>query len=169
MKIELKNIKFSEWNSDETNCFQGDIFLNGKKVGTCHNDGRGGCTDYRGIERHETEDIKRMEEYCKTLPPIEFEGYKGTMSSIDMTLEHYLDHLLEDWLNKKEEKKKLKNFSKGLCYGKNQWSYNIITWKGHTIESLLKHPSGVEVLQKKIKEIKEEGFKILNTNLPFEV
>ena len=48
MKIELKKISFSERMSDETNCFIADLYINGKKVGECNNDGRGGCTNYGG-------------------------------------------------------------------------------------------------------------------------
>ena len=32
MKIELKNIKFSEALSEETNAFVCDVYVNGKKV-----------------------------------------------------------------------------------------------------------------------------------------
>lgn len=41
--------------------------------------------------------------------------------------------------------------------------------KKHTIESLLKHPQGKDVLIKKIKEYKDNGYNILNTNLPNEL
>ena len=169
MKIEIKNFKYSEWNSEETTCFQGDLFLNGKKVGICSNDGHGGCTNYHGIEHYYSDTIKQMEEYCKTLPPIVYEGsgIGGKDLVINMTLEHYIDDLVSDILEKKNDKKKQKDMLKGLVYSKSKWSYTTISWKGHTIETLLRHPSGVEVLQKKVKELQDQGYTIENTNLPF--
>lgn len=57
---------------------------------------------------------------------------------------------------------------KGLVYSKSRWGYYSIGWKGHTIETLLQSQTGRIVLKKKIKELQEQGYKIENTNLPFE-
>ncbi len=46
MHIELKNIKIHADMSEETTCFSASIYLNGKKVGTAKNDGRGGSNMY---------------------------------------------------------------------------------------------------------------------------
>ena len=169
MKIELKNFKHSEWNSEETNCFKGDLFLNGKKVGYCHNDGHGGPTSYHGIEHYYSDTIKQMEEYCKTLPPIVYEGsgIGGKDFTIDMTLEHYIDDLVMEHLDKKSQKKKQKDMLKYLVYSKSRWGYQMVSWKGHTIESMLKHPLGVKTLKEKVKELQDKGYTIENTNLPF--
>lgn len=42
MKLELRNIHFSQHFSHETNCFDGVIYADGKKIGTIENDGQGG-------------------------------------------------------------------------------------------------------------------------------
>lgn len=168
MKIELKKFYSNERFSEETNCFQSELYLNGKKVGYCSNDGRGGPTSYHGIEHHWSEDIKRMEEYCKTLPPIVYTKEKDGMDfTINMTLEHYIDNLVQEQLDKKEKKKKEKDMLKGLVYSKSRWGYYTIGWKGHTIETLLQSQTGRIVLKKKIDELQEQGYKIENTNLPF--
>lgn len=168
MKIELKNFKYSEWNSEETNCFRSDLFLNGKKVGYCYNEGRGGPTSYSGIKHHWSEEIKLMEEYCKTLPPIVYTKERdGHDFSIDMTLEHYIDELVMEHLDKKSQKKKEKDMLKGIVFSKSKYGYQLVSWKGHTIESLLKIPSGRITLEKKVKELQEQGYTIENTNLPF--
>lgn len=50
MKIELKNIKFSEALSEETNAFVADVYVNEQKVAYAKNDGHGGCTFYHAYE-----------------------------------------------------------------------------------------------------------------------
>ena len=44
MDIQLKSIKFSEHLSEETNAFTANLYVDGKKIGYCRNDGRGGNT-----------------------------------------------------------------------------------------------------------------------------
>ena len=41
MKIEVKGIKYFSSMSDETNCFQATLYVDGKKVATCENQGCG--------------------------------------------------------------------------------------------------------------------------------
>jgi len=43
MKIELKNIKYAAFASQETSCYEATIYIDGKKVGTVENAGHGGC------------------------------------------------------------------------------------------------------------------------------
>jgi hypothetical protein len=43
---ELKNVKIAEWASEETTCFDATLYINGKRIGTCGNDGQGGCNRY---------------------------------------------------------------------------------------------------------------------------
>lgn len=165
MNIQLKNIKFSEWNSEETNNFQATIHLNGKKVGYCKNDGRGGCTEYYGVEKYHSDDIKQMEEYCNNLPPIQYHGM-----SIPMNLENYIDQLFEEWLKNKDKerlnKKMVKDMSKGLVY-ETPNGYEILYWKKFTIEKFLESVNGTEFLKKQVDKLLGEGKKVLNTNIPF--
>ncbi len=173
-RVKLKNIKFSEWNSEETNCFRGDIYFDNKKIGYCSNDGRGGDTycypyDIKNIDKY-----KEMEEYCKSLPDIE---YPSTLTghesfSIKSTLENVVDRIFETWLEEQEDKKLEKNFNKGICFG-TKTRYQISQFKSDnkkiTIEEMLQNPRGQMLLKQHCKKLKEEGHFILNTNLPFEV
>ena len=43
MKIELRNIKYAAFASQETSCYEATIYIDGKKVGTVENNGHGGC------------------------------------------------------------------------------------------------------------------------------
>ena len=63
MKIELRNIKYSDFASEETACYQATIYIDGKKVGEVSNSGKGGCDN---IYPYEVENM--INRYAKTLP-----------------------------------------------------------------------------------------------------
>lgn len=160
MKIELRKISFNERMSDETNCFVADLYLDGKKVGECNNDGRGGCTNYYGIKQHQSDDIKKMEEYCRTLPNIKYHDME-----LEQNLESVIDDLLESYLKEKENKKKEKMMEKSIMFGvPNGYSYQRISW-GKKLLSEIPQP----VLQSQLNEIRrkycKDGVVIMNTNL----
>lgn len=159
-KIQLKSIKFSESMSEETNAFTANLWFNKKKIAYVKNDGHGGSTfvhSYPGCQ----DEFNKCLEFCKTLPPVyDF--------SKECLIDELVDELFESWLESRELKKLERNFKKGICYGTN-FSYNIITWKGHTIETILNNPKGKEVLKNKVKELRKKGETILNTNLSSEI
>jgi len=170
MKIQLKNIKYSEWGSEETNCFQANIYLNGKQVGYCSNDGKGGCTSYNRIPNVDYKVIQSMEEYCKTLPPIVYDSgiHKGKQFSIDMTLEHYIDNLLMDYLKAKDEAKLTKKMDKAILIG-NSFSYQIISFKVPLREVWEKQPQYfATTLKDSLNKYATNGRKLLNTNIPLQ-
>ena len=70
MKIELKNIKYADWASQETACYQATIFINGVKVGETSNHGQGGADN---VYPHEV--AERIDAYAATLPPLDYDGY----------------------------------------------------------------------------------------------
>jgi len=163
-RVKLKNIQFSEWNSETTHCFMGDIYFDNKKVGFCKNDGQGGQTwcysDDKSYDK-----FKELVTYCKNLPEIKYEEY-----SFKSNLENVVDRLFEDWLEKKHDKSLLKDFNKGICVGTKKF-YNIIELnvrgKKIKIEEILKTEHGVSFLKKLCEEKRKEGLTVLNTNLPF--
>lgn len=68
-KVSIEKFEWYERMSEETNCFVGDLILDGTKVGACSNEGRGGCANYNAygnwdlsaeIER----EISKIENYC---------------------------------------------------------------------------------------------------------
>ena len=46
MKLTVKNYKRVEWASEETECFQASLYLDGKRIGSADNEGRGGPNHY---------------------------------------------------------------------------------------------------------------------------
>jgi hypothetical protein len=167
MKFSLKNVKFSEHLSEETNAFTADLYVNNKKVAYAKNSGQGGCTDYHPYPDMR-DALKEAETYAITLPDIVVgnPNHSNGSFTIKSNLEHVIDNLFEDWMKQREKKKLQAHMKKGVVCG-SEFSYSIITWKGHTIESLLKHPQGKAVLRAKVLELQGKGENILNTNLPF--
>lgn len=168
MKIELKNIKHSEWASEETNCFQANIYLNGKQVGYCSNDGKGGCTSYNRIPNVDYKVIEAMEEYCNALPPIEYDSHlkQGEKFTINMTLEHYLDDLLCKYLDTKNKAKLTKKMDKAILIG-NDFSYTSIGFKFPLKEVWEKQPDFfTKTLKEYLNKYNEKGYRLLNTNIP---
>lgn len=65
MNLTIKNLKISNFMSEETLCFQATVFVDGKKAGTAQNDGHGGST-YCHLDpafRH-LEDGKKYDLHC---------------------------------------------------------------------------------------------------------
>jgi len=166
MKFELKNIKFYESMSEETNCFQADLFINGKKIAYVKNTGQGGCTDY-GVHDFKLQNVLRVAElYCLSLPK---EKIEGMMSDFEFqpTLESRIDDLFEQWLKSKGDKKFVKDMEKGLMYG-NKYSYTIITWN-LPFKTMLSMQQGREIIRNKIIQLRVDKETILNTNIPAEL
>lgn len=163
MKIELKNVKFSEHMSEETNAFTADVFIEGKKCGYAKNDGRGGST-YVGS--YFTPDSKaiidRAENYLNTQPEINI-GTEAKPFMVESCLENVVDQLFDQWLTNKELKKLEKKMETSLMWGiPNNDRYTIVNFK----VKLLQIPHNI--LQDKItfyKGLFKEGEKFLNTNL----
>lgn len=168
MKIQLKNIKYSEWGSEETACYQANIYLNGKHVGYCSNDGKGGSTSYNRIPNVDYKIIQAMEEYCKSLPPIQYDSNirKGGKFTINMTLEHFLDDLLTEHLKAKDDAKLTKKMDKAILIG-NEYSYTIIGFKVPLKEVWEKKPDFFsKTLKDSLNKYAINGSKLLNTNIP---
>ena len=158
MKIELKKIEFSERMSEETNCFVADLYINGRKAGYVKNDGHGGQTDYRGNSPADNDIIAQAEQYCKTLPDINY----GTFT-IKNSLEHTIDQLFEDWILAKERKKKEKKMRTCILVGvPDAPVYSYYNFKRPLSDVPKAH---LQMNVQRIKDKLKAGEAILNTNL----
>jgi hypothetical protein len=162
MKIEIRKISFYERMSEETNCFVADLYINGKKVGICKNDGHGGCSEYHGDSKENDQIIREAEAYCKTLPKVKC----GTMEW-EQNLEDYIDQLLEDHLKAKAQKKVEKLMLTAILWGvPNSGCYTALKYAVP-----LTHVAKVQPikLQETVNAIKFKyccgNVQILNTNL----
>lgn len=167
--IELKNIKFSEWNSEETNCFQATVYFKGKKVGMAGNEGHGGCTWVQPLE--DMQAFKEFRAECEAFAEANKEEYYETYTIIDLIFEEWLD----EHYAKKDKARMQREFDKGICYTKDEskGTFAVMTFKKGTIKvtisELLTSANGRDVLRRSYEKLISEGNKVLNTNLNFVV
>ena len=57
MKLELKNITYYKQGSEETPCYNADVFVDGKKMFHTSNDGHGGADRTYGHGDYKWKDI----------------------------------------------------------------------------------------------------------------
>src|SRR5690349_17465022 len=116
MKIELKNIHFSEQLSEETNAFSANVYIEGIKVGEASNRGRGGPTICKAVDERGDKLIIAAEAHCRSLPS-EKSTLGGEQYELKMDLGRYLDKLLEKHLQEKENIKFQKKLEKAVERG----------------------------------------------------
>jgi hypothetical protein len=165
MKLNLKAIKFYESMSEETNCFQGKLYINNKYVADVKNTGQGGNTDVYPIDKLSGMIIQNTNEWLASQPKkksieFDFEYHRNIESEVD--------DLFADWLQVKMDKKFQKEMDKGIMYG-NKYHYKMTYWKNMSITAMLNNPTGKARLIQVVKDLKAKGETILNTNLPDEV
>jgi hypothetical protein len=97
MKIELKNIKYSAFMSEETTAFEATIYVDGSKAGFASNRGHG---DPINIYPHDLQ--VRLDEYGSTLPVMHYHGL-----DLKQDAESLINNVLSDWLISKDLKKLL--------------------------------------------------------------
>ena len=104
MNITLKNVKFSEFASQETNCFEATVYIDGKRAGVASNEGHGGCNNY-----YPNTLCAILDEHAENLPPIVSQYLDA--NGKPMVLEHDSDTLIGDlfdyWLQSRDLKKSL--------------------------------------------------------------
>jgi hypothetical protein len=165
MEFQLKAIKFYESMSEETNCFQGKLYINGKYVADVKNIGQGGNTDVYPVDKLTGSIIAEAEKYLSMQPKKKAEMYDFEYIR---TVESEVDDLFADWLEDKEKKKFEKQMDKGIMYG-TKYHYKMTYWKNISITAMLNNPIGKARLIKVVSDLKAKGETILNTNLPPEV
>jgi hypothetical protein len=144
MQITLKNVKYSEFASQETYCFEATIYLDGKKAGQVRNDGQGGCNFYYP---HTIEEA--INAYAVTLPPVVSGG---------ITLNHDADwlimNLIAEWLITRDLKRAL---SKRVLF---------INSGGVILETSALSKERLAIVLSKPEDYLKQAAKILNL-LPF--
>ncbi len=111
MKIALKNIKYAVFASEETNCFEASVYIDGKKQGVVTNGGKGGCNFY-----HPRSLGVMLEVYAETLPPIDTQW-----GAIGASADVLIDDLMTKHLEEKERTR--------LCKGK-----TVVRFEGQTYQ-----------------------------------
>jgi hypothetical protein len=109
MKIEFKRFTTNARLSQETTAFAADVWVDGKKVGTARNDGRGGCH----LVHLDPSVRDAVETYGKAHVPAEFARYT---SGIEWAMQMVLDAELQQRADKVFQKKIAKADAKEKAY-----------------------------------------------------
>lgn len=110
IKVELKNVKYSESLSEETHAYTATIYVDGKKAGSAKNNGHGGETD---IWWDDKQAASKVSEMVDGLPMVEtdFADSKDPSKkwSYKQRVDGYIDSLLVEFLEAKDLKRLLRN------------------------------------------------------------
>ncbi len=106
MKLELKAVKHSEWASQETNCYQATIYLEGKPFASVQNEGLGGPTSiYRDHRfKGDMKDWNYKKERVNKYLQMNFED----VWDFEEAIVSWSDKALVDWLIMKDLRNAMK-------------------------------------------------------------
>jgi hypothetical protein len=94
--ITLKSIKIFDDMHDDSNAFHATICWNGKKVGTCSDNGQAGIIDFDVPNNI----LDEMSKYAAAQPEVECQGHK-----LSMTLDLLVGEIVANEMRSKEEKR----------------------------------------------------------------
>jgi hypothetical protein len=164
MKITLRKIKYSKFASQETNCFEAEVCLDGVPSIFARNEGRGGSTHLQELPGHKGT-LRLLEMHAASLP---LEVHHTLRDPHDPSkpfswqpdAESVVDLLLEDHLLMQDMRRKLKRttlFSHNGCISQFVKSPWIPATKDSLKASLARNHPGAVVLN----ELPEaEAFKL---------
>ena len=90
MNIELKNVRIYNGMSEETTCFQGEVFVDGIRIGSVKNDGHGGSNTYywSDIDRG-----REVEKFADSLSLTWDDGQPIEVEKLDFYLWRLIDEM----------------------------------------------------------------------------
>ncbi len=183
MKIELKNIKHSEFASEETFCYEATLYVEGKPFAQVRNDGQGGSdrlyqddrwkSKFDGAKKYQRQPYSNVEEVrmqileadhawkkCHALLKIHCaDKFRWTMGDgwIEGSIETACHELVSDHLIRKDLNKALKE----PCYldGNQIVSYNVSSKRPNIFDQLRRQLKKPELVF--LNELpKDEAFKM---------
>ena len=97
-RLTLKGIKICQWASEETLCFEANIYFDGKKAGTVGDSGKGGGNEYwftnKDAEQFMKDEASKMPDY----------------EAFGMTLSHDMDSIIHIRIAEFEARKHAKKY-----------------------------------------------------------
>lgn len=104
MKIELRNIQYAAFASEETYCYTASVYVDGKKRGTANNDGHGGMTLVSPPELR-----AELDAYGATLPQESLGIINGEEAFFTQDAESLCDAEVTKWLHRKDFQRVIKS------------------------------------------------------------
>lgn len=152
-QITLKKVRVFASLSEETTCYQADVYIDGVLVGQAENTGKGGCTF---IQAYGKGDRALLAKAVQAFAKANFDGFAGVV-----------DEILEAQNN---AKRYAKDFAKGICFGvPNGMEYKVRQFRGRDgLAKIAGSPNGLVAIQKLYNDVKANlgtGEVVLNDNL----
>jgi len=140
-KIELKNLKHSDFASQETYCFEANVYIDGKKAGIVSNQGCGGSHSY-----HPNTLYQILKAEADKLPPIEWR-----LNEEVLTIQPDPDTLISELVTEALQAKDLKaGMRKRILFvGDGGEIYETKTLEAEVLAAQLKRTDIHEVLKTK--------------------
>lgn len=141
--IELKKLQVFEAMSEETNCYVGVVYINGKPAIEVKNDGHGGCDMQYPINGNDHSIIDAANEYCKQNFPATVFLF-GDVKRDNIKQKDILYASLETWCGDQVQADATKKFIKKLTnkkvsfIGKDGEVYSIAS-KNHPEQAIIQH------------------------------
>lgn len=138
MEITLKNVKHAVFMSQETDCFEASVYIDGKRAGKVSNDGHGGCNFY-----YPNSLFQALNDHCQSIPP--------DMTGGRVTPDEVIGNLFEAWFNKREYSRLCKGRTlfriPGREYKTNQWNVEPTPFSENVRAAFVtRYGAGVEFL-----------------------
>ena len=157
MKLEMKSIKHSAFASEETDCYEGYVYVDGKKAIYVSNDGKGGSDRQYTEDRFPHTIIREIDEWCKkNLPKWKMSSDGNDAEEYDTSFEMWCHDQVHLWKRSKELKR-LFNKNKIVYIKENE----IYAWGNKGIKKI----SGVHINKFKIAN---KNINIILNEMPFE-
>jgi len=111
-KLEMKAIKLAQWKSQETYCYEANVYLDGKPFAIVGNDGHGGCDYQHEHPKFKGEfyaTLKELDEEFSKLPNTDVGKYKNVPEGFEQTFDRWCNEQVGFYEVDKEIKRTLKN------------------------------------------------------------
>jgi len=95
MNVELRKVMYHEGMSDETFCFEAEIWMDGVKLADARNRGTGGSNEYYPVGGYRNPNWKSFHEYCKSQPHHHDSEY----------VDQYVNSLFVKWIQQRDAKR----------------------------------------------------------------
>jgi len=116
MKLTLKNIKHSEFASEETHCYQAGVYVDGKPMIDVSNDGHGGCDNQHPIKPFTYKDIEKVNKWCcDNLPKWKYDN-KENDTDLEMWCGEEVNKFLTSKVLKRSMKRKILTLENNKIY-----------------------------------------------------
>lgn len=142
MKFTLKNIKHSEFSSNETDCFQATVLLNGIPLCIASNDGQGGSNNYHPIKS----EIGEFKALTSKLKEINSELSKEKIQLGNYSIPNDLDIVVGELLVIHLKEKQVDRLLKRISY--------VDT----NTKNIYQLPAKIKPFDKNISELKKVGW-----------